>query len=332
MKNINRREFVFKSAIAVAALGAAGISGYSILNDEKTRLFLNYHRMGHCAPSVMETLLEMNHIRDHVMVKTAGALAGGIAGPSMECGALTAPVMFLGYQKGIPEDINDKLMMIRQVQAYYNQFYHYNGSAVCTNIRDRHDNGCWKAISGFYDIFMDCSQDPGKLSSEAEDSYFLLLNSFKGNDFHCSHNVLKKLRSHIDLNRGLRGASWPFIGGIAMLNHTCGALAGGVMALSSSLARIETSFFKVARMNKMLKSNDENALSSNINEFNNAINKGRELGQWFHREFGSTTCLGICGYNFSQIKDTVKYLSKNCMGKCLLITEQVAAKVESMIL
>jgi C_GCAxxG_C_C family probable redox protein len=329
---ITRRAFVFKSAIAVAALGTAGISGYSVLNDEKTILFLNYHRMGHCAPSVMETLLQINHIKNPGLVKTAGAMAGGIAGPRMECGALTAPVMYLGYQKKMPESDNDKLLMIRQTQSYFNAFLHDNGTTICTNIRDKKENGCWKAISGFYSAFEDSINNPLSLSSETEESYLLLLNAFKDQRFHCSHNVLNELKTQTGQQKELYAASWPFIGGIAMLNRTCGALAAGVMALSYSVANIETSFFRVASMNKMLRENDEDALSNDVNQFNNAINKARKLGTWFSREYGSSTCLDICGYNFSQRKDANNYLSGNCMQRCSLITEKVAAKVKSMIL
>ena len=330
-KSITRRKFVIKSAIALTALGAAGISGYSILNDDKTRLFLNYHRMGHCAPSIMQTLLEYNNIHNPELVKITGAMAGGIAGPEMECGALTAPLMFLGFQKGIPADINEKLLFITQIQSYYNKFYHYNGSTICTNIRDRHDGGCWKAISGFYNEFTSSRKNPLKLPAEMEKSYSILLNAFNDNGFHCAHNVLERLKMSVDIKKELYDASWPFIGGIAMLNRTCGALAAGVMALSSSLARIETSFFRVQRMNKLLKENDDNAMNDDINNFNKAINAGRELGTWFRKEFRSTTCLSLCGYNFSQTKDANNYLSDGCMNHCSLIAEKVAGKVKSIL-
>ncbi|HKK43416.1 MAG TPA: C-GCAxxG-C-C family protein [Bacteroidales bacterium] len=330
-RTISRREFAVKGIIAVTALGLAGTGGYFILGDEQTKMYLNYHRMGHCAPSVMKTLLQINHIKNPGLLKTAGAMAGGIAGPRMECGAITVPVMFLGYQNGVPENNDDKLFIIRQVQAFYNAFLHDNGTTICTNIRDRKESGCWKAISGFYREFQDSQEKPVALSPEAEESYKSLINEFNDKRFHCSHSVLNALKDHIGQDDDLYKVTWPFLGGIAMLNRTCGALAGGVMALSSSLAMIESSYVRVARMNKLLKMNDKKAMNNDINKFNTAINKGRELGTWFQREFGSTTCLDICGYNFSRGKDVSDYISGKCIGKCSLIAEQVGKKVNSII-
>jgi C_GCAxxG_C_C family probable redox protein len=330
-RTISRREFVGKGVIAVAALGTAGFAGFTLLNNKKTRVFLNYHRMGHCAPSVMQSLLDINNIENNDLVRISGAMAGGIGGSKMECGALTVPMMFLGFQKGVPADIKDKLMIIREAQTYYNEFFHSNGSTICTNIRDRRESGCWKAVSGFYSSFILSRQNPLTLPTENEESYSDILKAFNDSGFHCSHSVLNKLNSHIGLSKELYAVSWPFIGGIALLNRTCGALAVGVMALSSAEAKIENSYRRVARMNKMLKKDDDRAMNNETNEFNRAINSGTELGTWFRKEFGSTTCLEICGYNFSQKRDVANYLSNNCMGRCSLITDKVADKVESMV-
>jgi C_GCAxxG_C_C family probable redox protein len=329
-KTISRRQFAGRSIVAALALGTAGIAGYSILQSEKTRIFLNYHRMGHCAPSVMQTLLDVNDIDDPELVRFAGAMAGGIAGPKMECGAFTAPLMFLGYQKGIPSDINEKLLIIRQAHSYFNEFDHNNGSTICTNIRHRSENGCWKAISGFYNSFMNSLENPVILPSETEESYILLLNAFADNGFHCSHSMLDMLKRDVVLNKELYAVSWPFAGGIALLNRTCGALASGVMALSSSLAKIESSYGRVARMNKLFKEDNSRAMDNGNNEFNRAINSGTELGTWFRKEFGATSCYDICGYNFSLKKDADSYLSGNCINKCRRITEKVAEKVKNI--
>jgi C_GCAxxG_C_C family probable redox protein len=330
-KTISRREFVGKSIIAVVAVGAAGFAGFALLNNKKTRVFLNYRRMGHCAPSVMQSLLDINNIENNELVRISGAMAGGIGGPKMECGALTVPLMFLGFQKGVPSNAKDKLLIIREAHTYYNEFFHNNGSTICTNIRDRQESGCWKAVSGFYSSFMNSQENPLILPAETEESYSGILKAFNDNGFHCSHSVLNRLNSHIGINRELYAVSWPFIGGIALLNRTCGALTAGVMALSSAESKIETSYLRVARMNKMLKEDDNRAMNNQINAFNRAINSGTELGTWFRKEFGSTTCLEIYGYNFSQKKDVADYLSNNRMSRCSLITDKVADKVISMI-
>lgn len=330
-RNISRREFAGKSIIAAIALGTAGISGYGFFHDNRGRIFLNYNSMGHCAPAVMQTLLEINDIHDLAPVRVSGAMAGGTGGKDMECGALTGALMFLGYQNGIPADNTKKLLIIREAQAYYNNFNLHNGSTICNIIRNRNEDGCRKAVYGFYKAFKSGIKNPVILNKENEESYTLLLNAFEDNEFHCSHNILNKLNTHISINQELYSVSWPFLGGIALLNRTCGALAAGVMVLSSSKASIESSFRKVAVMNKMLKENDSRAMNNEINAFNPAIIAGTELGMWFRKEFGSTTCRDIWGYDFSKSKDVRNYLSGNCMKLCTRMTDKVAEKVLSMI-
>ena len=329
---ISRRKFAGKSVVAVIALGAAGITGYSILNADKAKIYLNYHRMGHCAPAVIKSLLDINGEDDPDLARFAGGMAGGIAGPDMECGAFTAPVMFLGFQKGLPEGMDEKIQIIRQVQSYFNEFNRHNGSTICSTIRRKDEDGCWKAVSGFNKSFLTGLQNTAPPPAGSESSWKMIICAFEEKEFHCAHSTLRKLEKNIGINRKLYDVSWPYLGGIAMLNRTCGALTAGVMALSSSLSGIENSFLKVARMNKMLKEDDRKAMSDETNEFNKAINAATELGTWFRREFGSAGCYDICGCNFSRTEDVRKYQSRDYMGRCAGITEKTGDKVTGMIL
>ena len=54
--------------------------------------------MGHCAPTVMQTLLEASRIDAPWLVKAAGGLPGGIGNIGEECGGVTAPLMLLGLR------------------------------------------------------------------------------------------------------------------------------------------------------------------------------------------------------------------------------------------
>jgi len=329
---LSRREFTGRSLIALIGFGVTGIAGYKMLQSTRAKALLNYYSIGHCAPSVMQTLLEINDINSPDLVQFAGAMAGGIAGPAMECGAFTAPMMFLGHMKRIPSGINEKLMVIRQGQSFYTQFNQSNGSTICSIIRSRkNEDGCRKAVYGSFNELRHGIEHPLTLSSETEESYSLIINTFENAGFHCSHNVLNRLKNHVSLKTGLYEVSWPFIGGVTMLNRTCCSLAAGVMVLSSFLAKKENSFIRVAKMNRMLKENDNTAMNNEINGFNKSINSGRELGIWFRKEFGSTSCFDICGYNFSKYQDAKKYISEGCMSKCDHITEKVAEKVATMI-
>ena len=70
--------------------------------------------MGHCAPAIMQTLLEQNDIRNENMVLYSAGLAGGIAGSGTECGALISPLMFLSFSSGSLSDIPGRLDIYHQ--------------------------------------------------------------------------------------------------------------------------------------------------------------------------------------------------------------------------
>jgi hypothetical protein len=328
-RSLSRRDFTKKSILAIASVTTAGAVGYSILTSKRFTSFNNYMRIGHCAPSVMQTLLDINGIQNNNMVLYAGAMAGGIAGSSMECGGLTVPLMFISYQK-INYSITEELDLLNKAQSYVNEFASYNGSSICEKIRKGGMSACRKAACQFNKPFSKAISNSTGLSDEAKESYLMLRKAFNDNKFHCAHSVLNNLNCNFIITKELIDASWIFIGGIALLNRTCGALAAGVMAISSINAKIENSYIRVARMNRLLRQNSHEAMNDEINHFNRAIKLGEELGSWFRREFRSTTCYDICGYNFSKIKDSQNYISANCINRCAEITQKVSQKVIQM--
>lgn len=329
--SISRREFTKRSILVLAATGGAGLIGYGLFNTKKIRTFSNVRRMGHCAPGVMQTLLGINGIQDTGMVKYAGGLAGGIAGSEMECGVLTAPLMFIGYRNNNLSGIGEKLNIISQAQSYVNEFTAINGSTICGRIRQGGLPACMHTIRNFYKPYSQAITSPTALSDEAKESYILLLRTFDEKEFHCAHNVLKNLNSNFPVTKELLDSSWLFIGGIALLNRTCGVLAAGAIALSSVTAEIENSYSRVARMNRLLRQNDIEAMDEEMNNFNRSINLCDELGYWFRNKFGSTNCSELCGLNFSDINDVKSYLSGPCMEYCRGLAKEVAEKVSRMI-
>jgi hypothetical protein len=188
-----------------------------------------------------------------------------------------------------------------------------------------------KTIRTFYKPFSEAVSSPVLLSDETKESYSLLLKTFNDNKFHCAQNVFSYLNSNFLITKELLDTSWAFIGGIALLNRTCGALAGGVLALSSKTAKIENSYLRVARMNRLLRLQNNEAMNEEINSFNRSINYSEELGNWFRNEFGSTTCFDIWRFNFSDKKDAENYIHSHCTLQCSYITKKVAQKVNMMI-
>jgi len=329
--SISRRDFTKKSVLAIAALGTAGLIGYGVFNTKKLRTINNVHRMGHCAPSIMQTLLDINDVQNTNMVKYSGAMAGGIAGSNMECGALTAPLMFMGFQNNNLTGISEKLDIINKAQSFVNEFIAFNGSSICSRIRQGDMSECKRAMYNFHKPFIKAVSTPDRLSDEAKESYSLLLKTFDDNKFHCAHGVLNNLNSNFLITKELLDSSWLFIGGIALLNRTCGALAAGVMALSSVTAKIENSYSRVARMNRLLRHENNEAMNGEINNFNRSINCSEELGIWFRNEFGFTTCHDMWGFNFSKIKDAESFIAGHCMNHCDYLAKKVAQKVNMMI-
>jgi len=329
-RRLSRREFTKITLLAVAAMGTAGISGFGILNAKRLRTLNNYLRMGHCAPTVMKTLLDINGIRDTSLVTYSGGLAGGIAGPGMECGVLTAPLMYMGFRNENLSGLPEQLKIISIAQSYINEFNRLNGSSVCINIRKGGMESCKEAVCSFYKPFIEAGSNPLIFPDETLESYSLLLEAFYKRKFHCSHNVFNNLKDKTHITKELLDASWLFTGGISLLNRTCDALTAGVMAISSATAKIEKSYFRVARMNRLFREENNEAMNNEINNFNKAINYSQELGLWFRKEFGSTTCYDICGLNFSRIKDAEQYISGNCMDRCERIAQKVAEKVNAI--
>jgi len=328
---MNRREFTGKSVFALAGVCAAGIAGYFALNPEKFRTFSNVHRMGHCAPSIVQTLLDTYDIEDQLPVVLSGGMAGGIAGPDTECGVLTAPLMFLGIMDKRVENASDNLDLIAIAQSYITAFSKCNHTDKCNVIRNGGIHACRKVMYSFYDLFSSSISSPVIFSDETQKSYSYLSEIFDERKFHCAHNVLNNPGLKIPFNRTMLDTSWIFNGGIAMLNRTCGALAAGVIAISSATSKVEDSYSRVAKMNRMLRQKNNRAMDNEINNFNRAINLSDELGDWFRSEFGSTSCHDIWGYDFSKFSHAETYISSGCMMQCRYIAGRVAQKVSEMI-
>ncbi len=329
-KSLTRRDFTKKSLLAIGAAGAAGLAGYRALNSVRRRAANNLAKMGHCAPAVMQTLLEMNDIQNTGLILYAAGFAGGIAGSGTECGALTAPLMFMSYQNNDFQDIEKKINLLERAQSLMKEFTEYNGSPLCLNIRSRGMHECRRTIHNFHKPYQRASDITLHFPVETKESWKLLLNEFEKNKFHCAHNVLKSAGNKFHVTKDLLDASWIFIGGLAMLNRTCGALAAGVMALSSATAKIEDSHSRVAQMNRLLRKGDNKAMDESINNFNRSINLSDELGLWFRNEFGSTSCHDIWQYDFSKIRDVEDFITGKCMAHCTVMGEKVVQKIKSM--
>jgi hypothetical protein len=61
----------------------------------------NLLRMGHCAPTIMQTMLDVSETDAQWLVKLTAGLPGGIGNTGGECGGVTAPLVLLGLRHGL---------------------------------------------------------------------------------------------------------------------------------------------------------------------------------------------------------------------------------------
>lgn len=300
----------------------------------RRRSVSNLLRMGHCAPTVMQTLLDASDTEAEWLVKLTGGLPGGIGNTGAECGGVTAPLILIGlrYARDV---VRDGLPpMIDKGHDLLQRFAGCHGTTLCREIRgtDRLPLRCVGAVRQAPEL---CAQT---LSSDCAhvipaaslDAYRRLYAHFVEKQFHCAHAVVQQLGQIKPLSQDVLDATSPFIGGTVLMGMTCSALTAGVMALGMALGEVERSRLRVLRMIGMMAAGGD-AFADDVNKFNRAMNVGHELATWFTGAFGSTQCRRITGCDFSTTKGANQYIDTDGVARCQVIARQVAAKVERMI-
>ena len=101
----------------------------------RRRSLANLSCMGHCAPTVMQTLLEASHIDAPRLVQASGGLPGGIGNNGEECGGVTAPLMLLGLQHAHDPLANGLPVVVHKGHALLRRFTESHGTMLCRDIR-----------------------------------------------------------------------------------------------------------------------------------------------------------------------------------------------------
>jgi len=91
----------------------------------------NLLKMGHCAPAVMQTLLNQGNSKDEWLVRMTDGLPGGIGNTGFECGGITAPLIQLGLDYGLRADYDGLPSIISAGHIYAQQFRKCNNSLFC---------------------------------------------------------------------------------------------------------------------------------------------------------------------------------------------------------
>jgi hypothetical protein len=294
----------------------------------------NLLKMGHCAPAVMQTILDLGNTKEEWLVRMTAGLPGGIGNTGFECGGITAPLIQLGLKHGLSAKHDGLPTVIYAGHDYNQRFRKCNNALLCKEIlgHRRVPLPCIKVVRHAPELYMqtDCKDNTGAISGETREAFRLLYSHLSDNGFHCAHAVLNHMGDTIPVTRELLDGTSGFIGGTVFKGLTCSAFTAGVMAVGLKLGEIEDSYLRVIRMLVTMIIGG-NALADHMNKFNRSMNIGNRMSKWFTKEFGSTLCREVTQCDFSSLGDVNRYIGKGSVTTCKIIAEKVARQAERII-
>ncbi len=296
----------------------------------RRRSLSNLLRMGHCAPTVTQTVLDASGIELLTLLKAAGGLPGGIGNTGEECGGVTAPLLCLGLQHardplqdGLPPVIHMGQDVLRRFAAEHGtlrcrEILRPTGlSLPCIGVMLR-SPGRWQKSA--------CGDYADAITGVRREAFRRLYGHLTDEGFHCAHAVLEGLGGCVPVDRELLDATSAFVGGTAFSGRTCSALTAGVLALGAARGEIEDSRLRVARMIVLMATNGD-ALAEGVNAFNRTMNMGNRLARWFAERFGGTLCAGLTGCDFGTVAGVRRYVEEGIVSRCRGMAEAVVQEV-----
>jgi len=290
--------------------------------------------MGHCAPAVMQTLLDVSSTEKECLVKLSAGLPGGIGNTGFECGALTSPLVMLGTVYGLRQVERGLPIIYDKGHALMRNFLSCHQTLQCREIRgkERFPRHCIGPVTRSPENFLACldGNHTESIPEERREGYARLYSHMAENELHCAQAVLIQLGYQQAENQELFDAVAAFSGGTIFMGGTCSAFTAGVMAIGLSRGEIENSYPRVMRMLAIMTAGG-NAFDEKLNKFNQSMNRGFRLSRWFSREFGSTQCESITQSSFSEAAGVSSYVESDCATRCKGIAAKVAEKIQMML-
>jgi C_GCAxxG_C_C family probable redox protein len=299
----------------------------------QSRSVANLLHMGHCAPAVMQTVLEITHSEQEWLVKLMAGMPGGIGNTGYECGAITSPLVILGLRHGLKEMHDGLPLIFDQGHAYYQRFVAKNSASFCKDILV--PGGlpipCIHCVRRSPELLAEtlASDNQNVIPAETRAAYSRLYAHLSQNDFHCAHAVFQQLNDTLPASQELLDASSAFMGGTLFMGITCSAFAAGVMAIGLKIGEIENSYLRVMRMLALMVGHGD-PFQESVNKFNRAMNAGHRLSKWFRTEFGSTQCQAITQCDFSSAAGVEEYIAGEGITRCRRIARMVAEQVQNI--
>jgi C_GCAxxG_C_C family probable redox protein len=238
------------------------------------RSVANLARMGHCAPTVMQTLLDACGVEAPWLVKAAAGLPGGIGNTGDECGGVTAPLMLLGIRHGREPLRRGLPIVVDCGHDLIQRFTACHGSVLCRAIRgdDRLPLRCVSVVRQAGEGYCQTTDDDraNAIGAAQREEFARLYAHFSDRGFHCAHAVLEALRPTIVVDRALLDATSGFVGGTVFAGRTCSAFTAGVIALGVARGEIEQSRLRVLGMISLMALGGD-AFADDRNAFNKSL-------------------------------------------------------------
>jgi len=291
-------------------------------------------RMGHCAPTVMQTMLDASDTEAEWLVTLTAGLPGGIGNTGGECGGLTAPLVLMGLRHGRDEMEDGLPVVVDKGHDLLQRFTSVCGTTQCREIRGdaRVPLRCVGVVRQAPGICAQClaARSTDAIPQATRHAYRELYAHWEERGFHCADAVLGDLEQTVDAPPELPDGVTAFMGGTLFTGMTCSALTAGVMALGLAAGKVEDSRPRVLRMIGTMAVGG-NAFADELNEFNRVMNLGHKLAGWFKAEFASTQCRALTRSDFSSAADVREYIERDSTAECERIGHRVAARVAEML-
>ncbi len=298
------------------------------------RAFYNLIHMGHCAPTVMQTILDITSNKKEWLVQLSAGMPGGIGNTGHECGGVTSSLVQLGLRFGLRNTTGGLPEIFDRGHTLCQNFITCHHTIDCKLIRgnDHFPRHCIPPVLRSPGLFMQAKDgyhgEP--IPTGARESYARLYAHLQEKNFHCAQAVFRQLGYSSDEDKELFDAASAFIGGTLFMGRTCSAFTAGVMAIGLRIGEIEDSSLRVIRLLAIM-TTDGNAFDDKLNKFNHSMNLGYKLSRWFAKEFGSTQCGEITKCDFSNSQGVDNFVDTGGITHCQEIAKKVAEKVQQVL-
>src|SRR5512143_3777006 len=154
----------------------------------------NLFRKGHCAPTVMQAILDISSTEKEWLVKLSAGMPGGIGNTGHECGAVTSPLVLLGTQFGLRKVEGGLPEIFDRGHTLCQSFLTCHRTMNCKEIRgnDHFPRHCIPPVLRSPGMFMEAQNGyhGESIPAGARTSYARLYAHLVDNNFHCAQAVL----------------------------------------------------------------------------------------------------------------------------------------------